>query len=110
MSPQVQIQLQKVPFYQGAIDCVEMGIESSLQVSNVRLRRAVKSQEQVRSHPAYPLLFDPQTAGGLLAAVPKDYAEQCVAELRASGASFAAIIGSVLEKASAPEVINVVSA
>ena len=44
---QVQIQLQKVPFYQGAIDCVEMGIESSLQVSNVRLRRAVKSQEQV---------------------------------------------------------------
>lgn len=107
---QVQIQLQKVPFYQGAIDCVEMGIESSLQVSNVRLRRAVKSQEQVRSHPAYPLLFDPQTAGGLLAAVPKDYAEQCVAELRASGASFAAIIGSVLEKASAPEVINVVSA
>eukprot|EP00435_Cladocopium_sp_Y103_P051983 s1777_g16.t1 len=92
---QVRIQLQKVPFYQGAIDCVEMGIESSLQVSNVRLRRAVTSEDQVRSHPAYPLLFDPQTAGGLLAAVPKDDAEQCVAELRASGATFAAIIGSV---------------
>lgn len=46
---QVQIQLEKVPFYQGAIDCVEMGIESSLQVSNVRLRRAVKSQDQVRA-------------------------------------------------------------
>ena len=43
---QVQIELKKVPFYQGAIDCVEMGIESSLQVSNVRLRRAVKSQEE----------------------------------------------------------------
>ena len=47
---QVQIQLEKVPFYQGAIACVEMGIESSLQVSNVRLRRAVKSQDQVRVH------------------------------------------------------------
>lgn len=50
MSPQVQIQLQKVPFYQGFIDCVEMGIESSLQVSNVRLRRAVKSQDQAMGH------------------------------------------------------------
>ena len=54
MSPQVQIQLQKVPFYQGAIDCVEMGIESSLQVSNVRLRRAVKSQDQAMGHGGPP--------------------------------------------------------
>jgi len=106
---QVQIHLDQVPFYDGAVDCIKMGIESSLQVANVRLRRAVSSDDKVRSEAAYPLLFDPQTAGGLLASVPKEHAEQCVAKLHASGATYSAIIGTVLAKASAPEVITVVS-
>ena len=75
----VTLHLEQVPLYEGAKDCVEMGIESSLQKANLRLRRAVKTSDAVRSHPAYPLLFDPQTSGGLLASLPKDYAEQCAA-------------------------------
>lgn len=43
------------------------------------------------------LLFDPQTSGGLLAAVPADEAEDAAAELRKQGLP-AAVIGTILER------------
>jgi selenide,water dikinase len=71
----------------GAKDLCERGIFSSLQPSNLRLRRAISRENQLeaRDHPMYPLLFDPQTAGGLLATVPAKSAAKCVAELKKLG-------------------------
>ncbi|CAI5504167.1 unnamed protein product [Closterium sp. Naga37s-1] len=50
----------------GARQCVEDGIFSSLQDSNLRLRRAITNYEEASAHLLTLLLFDPQTAGGLL--------------------------------------------
>ena len=72
------------------------GIVSSLQTANVRLRRALQNQETFVNHPRYALLFDPQTAGGLLASVPADQVDACVTELRELGYLHAAIIGKIL--------------
>ena len=72
-----------MPLLPGALECVQRGIFSSLQPANLRLKRAVSNEGAALSHPAYPLLFDPQTAGGLLASVPKDQVARCVAALRA---------------------------
>jgi selenide,water dikinase len=91
----VELDLGAVPLLDGALETVASGIVSSLQPQNVRLRRAVANLDQAGKDPRYPLIFDPQTAGGLLAGVPADRAEDCVAELRRLGYARAAVIGSV---------------
>jgi selenide,water dikinase len=80
---------------------VAAGIVSSLQSANVRLRRALRNQEAMVKHPNYPLIFDPQTAGGLLASIPAAQAESCLARLRESGYIQAAAIGRVLARSDA---------
>ena len=74
-----------LPLLDGAAETAAAGILSSLQPANVRLRRALRNQAEALRHPSYPLLFDPQTAGGLLASVPADSAEACIAALRSRG-------------------------
>ena len=91
----VDLQLSAVPFLDGAQDTVRLGILSSLQPQNVRLRRAVRDVNAFASDERFPLLFDPQTAGGLLASIPSDRAGACLAELHRLGYRHAAIIGEV---------------
>jgi len=62
----------------------------------VRLRRALANQPEALRHPNYPLLFDPQTAGGLLASVPAERADDCIRALRRLGYTGTARIGRVL--------------
>jgi selenide,water dikinase len=90
-----ELQLSALPLLDGAVQCVEAGIVSSLQPANVRLRRALRNAEAFVQDPRYPLLFDPQTAGGLLATVPADQATACVQALQAAGYPHTAIIGRI---------------
>lgn len=101
----VDLDLAAVPVMEGALETIRMGIFSSLQPQNVRLRRAIRNLDEAAQHPSYPLVFDPQTAGGLLAAVPGNAATECVAELRSLGYSQAAIIGRVKPQGNAVEPI-----
>jgi len=100
-----EIHLGALPVLEGAEETAAAGILSSLQPANVRLRRALRNQAEMARHPRYPLIFDPQTAGGLLASVPADRAAPCVERLRALGYRSAAIIGRVLAPGEAPEPI-----
>ena len=101
-----RIDLSALPLLDGAQECVAQGIVSSLQESNIRLRRALRDQEQFVAHARYPLLFDPQTAGGLLASVPPDRAQACLEALHTAGYEQAAVIGLVLpQDATQPPVV-----
>jgi selenide,water dikinase len=94
-----ELHLSALPLLDGAVECVQAGIVSSLQPANVRLRRALRNAEAFVTDPRYPLLFDPQTAGGLLASVPADRAADCIAALKAAGYAHTAAIGRICDAA-----------
>jgi selenide, water dikinase len=104
-SVDASLDLVAVPLLDGVVETIGMGILSSLQPQNVRLRRAIRNMDAASKHPLYPALFDPQTAGGLLAAVPAAKAQACVAALRAAGYPASAIIGAVHPRSDALESI-----
>ena len=91
----VEIDMAALPIMDGALDTVRMGILSSLQPANVRLRRAIRNMEAVRGNERYPLVFDPQTSGGLLASMRPEAAPACLKELHALGYGQATVIGRV---------------
>jgi len=99
--------LLNVPLLDGLAETMALNIFSSLQPQNVRLRRAIRNLEAVASHPLYPVLFDPQTAGGLLATVPSERAHACIAALRAEGYAAAMIVGFVETRSAALEPITI---
>ena len=103
----VELVLDAVPMMDGAEETVRAGIVSSLQPQNVRLRRAVANLEEAGKDPRYPLIFDPQTAGGLLASVPADRADACVARLKELGYERTMIVGEVKGQSDRLEPITV---
>ncbi len=99
--------MDRLPILDGAQETVTAGILSSLQPQNLRLRRALKDLEKAALHPAFPLLFDPQTAGGLLASVPEDQAENCIQSLKQFGYTDSKIIGCIEPASDKPEPIRI---
>lgn len=86
-----QIELSALPLLDGAEALAAEGIESSLAPAN---RAALLGVLDMPHNARAALLVDPQTAGGLLAAVPRLQAEALLRDLQAAGYR-AAIIGKV---------------
>ncbi len=92
--------ISEIPVLNGALECVEDGIFSSLQPENLKLTRGIKNSQDFANDARYLLLFDPQTAGGLLAGVPEGSERSCVEELQRRGYAQAAIVGRVADDGS----------
>jgi selenide,water dikinase len=95
-----ELSLSAMPALAGALELLGRGIASTLAPQNLALAGAVERGAAAASDPRVALLYDPQTAGGLLASVPAETADACVAELRADGAAGAAVIGVARPRAS----------
>lgn len=91
----ITLLLERIPLLVGAAKLSSQGIRSSIFAAN---NRAIKNLEvdvdaEIERNQRYPLLFDPQTSGGLVALIAPDYAEDCIIQLRQAGYTAAAIIG-----------------
>ena len=91
------IDLNALPVLPGALETIEQGILSTLQPKNERFAVQVEATTRQREQAEFALLFDPQTAGGLLAGVPRDNVRACVAELVAQGYPDTAVVGEVVD-------------
>ena len=92
----IELQLEALPVLAGARETIDEGIFSSLHPENLRASRYIDNLEQVENHAHYPLLFDPQTAGGLLASIPDSQARMCLAALKDLGYESSCAIARVM--------------
>jgi selenide,water dikinase len=91
-----EVDLEALPILNGAEQLLARGIFSSLHSANAREDIHVRNRPEALGHPRFPLIFDPQTAGGLLASVPVERVEACLSALRGFGYESAVAIGRAL--------------
>ncbi len=94
----MKIQARSVPCFPGLRPLVEEGIIPGGLIRNRKFR-----EKQIEVGPDCPgwlvdVLFDPQTAGGLLIALPEAAATELLARMHAAGIADAAVVGEVTAK------------
>lgn len=102
-----EIDFDQISLLPGAAETIRAGILSSLHPDNLRLRRAIANVDEAMERELFPILFDPQTSGGLLAGLPVDSADDCLSELRAEGLLHSQVIGSVNKGGDSPTSVTI---
>lgn len=92
----VALDLRSLPVLWGAQETLRQGFVSSLHPQNLQAARHLQNAASHASHPDYALLFDPQTAGGLLASVPGERVSSCLQQLQSLGYAASTCIGTVV--------------
>lgn len=93
-SVSAEIELDKLPLLPGALELSAAGVKSSLYRQNSQAIKALSIAQSIVHEPRFPLLFDPQTSGGLLAGV----SPTALPELNDSGIDYW-VVGRVLDEA-----------
>jgi len=93
----VVIHYRALPFYPGALDMYRKGeTTGSNKANRAMVARHHLGMELSLDKFEDELLYDPQTSGGLLLALPGDQADDLVAALHAAGVGVAVRIGEVV--------------
>ena len=92
-------ELWRVPLFEGALQYCSDGLKPGGLKRNREYREALTDLAEGLDPALVDLMFDPQTSGGLLAAVPADQADAALDRLREAGVEGAARVGYVDEQA-----------
>ena len=93
----IHIQVDKVPYHPEALELASMGLIPAGAYRNREYASAGVAVRGKISRAMEDILYDPQTSGGLLFALPEQEAQACLARLKQVIPN-AAIIGYVTEK------------
>ncbi len=86
-----------VPFFPEAMKLAEMGLIPAGLYRNRDFRKGMVEFEPGVSTFQNDILFDPQTSGGLLMAVPPDKVNRMLDELHSAGVTNATLIGEIID-------------
>ena len=100
-----RLHLESLPFLPGTLELAAGGVASTLAPANRVAEASIDAAPHLRHQPAYGVLFDPQTSGGLLMGVQAEAAGKLVAELHAAGHTSACVIGEVAHAPAEPRLI-----
>ena len=92
----IRITASRVPLIEGALTCVERGFVPGGLTANREFAECLVTYADTVPANLRTLLYDPQTAGGLLIALPAAEADQLVLDLHTAGIFAASHIGEVL--------------
>ena len=89
--------IHKIPVIEGALDCIRAGNIPGGLKNNRDFAECTVGYDEAISEESKTILFDPQTAGGLLIAVAAEHSPNLLRDLKAAGVP-AVEIGEVLER------------
>jgi selenide, water dikinase len=89
--------VNQIPLLEGSLDCIRAGNIPGGLNNNRDFAECVVSYEEGIPDELKTILFDPQTAGGLLIAVAAEHSANLIGDLKAAGVP-AVEIGEVLER------------
>src|SRR5579862_1396686 len=93
----LRFQVNQIPILEGALECIRAGNISGGLKNNRDFAECVVGYEEGIPEELKTILFDPQTAGGLLIAVAAEQASELLRLLQATGVP-AVEIGEILER------------
>jgi selenide,water dikinase len=93
---QIDLIYEKLPFYPNALRMYQKGETTGSNKANRRLAEDAWEMSAHRSSEEQELLFDPQTSGGLLLAVPDAQADELISRLKKEGVETAVRVGEVV--------------
>ena len=94
-SVSARIHVDALPALPGALALLARGERSTFHPENARMARALAVDPGLRDDPRLQLIYDPQTAGGLLLAFAAKDVPAALAQLRAAGYGEAVAIGEI---------------
>ena len=93
---QIDLIYENLPFYPHALQMYQKGETTGSNKANRRLAEGAWEMTTQRSAEEQALLFDPQTSGGLLIAVPDSQVDDLISRLEKEGLETAVRVGEVV--------------